>query len=111
MKTRKAVLVLVAMGLLMASFVGTASAATVTCSVDGTGVFNTSAATPVYYVFLTDTAATPVWNNKKCSLPAARGKEYLAVALTALANGKTVTVTCANTAAAVPAITSMIANK
>jgi hypothetical protein len=118
MKTRKAVIVLVMAGLLTSLLAGGAIAATYTCTVESAGPWGVNPeAGGAYVVYLTDTAASPAFTNKKCTFPnnattGLRGKEYLAAALTALANGKTVTVTTASApSSASLALTSFLVNK
>jgi hypothetical protein len=53
------------------------------CSVDSVGP-----ASGTYYIWLTDTADTPVFTNRYFVLDATQAKQLLAVGLTALANSK-----------------------
>jgi hypothetical protein len=113
MKTRKAIIVLLVVGCLTALSSLEAAAVWLTCTVDQAGPNGTD----ITDVYLTDTAATPEWGgaSKKCrissTLAPTRGKEFLAVALTALANGKPVKVLIGNPAATIPAITAMYIQK
>lgn len=94
MKTKKAIFILLTVFCLMGMFFLEANAAWLTCTVDQVGPSGTTEGVSGSYIYLTDTADPPAWGgaSKKCYFGPARGKEFLAVALTALANGKKVQV-------------------
>jgi ABC-type amino acid transport substrate-binding protein len=106
MKTKKmAVTVLMVFGLLAALSLS-AHAATFTCTVVSAGPLNTAVDSGTRF-FLTEASDdTPEWSNKQFQVGATRAKEYLAVALTAISQGKKVKITTPNTGT-VPFITSM----
>jgi hypothetical protein len=95
MKPRKAILILFMVGCLMPLFSMQATAAWewVTCNVDQVGPYLLTEGVNGSHIYLTDTAEPPAWEgSKKMFISPSRGKEYLAVALTALASGKRVKV-------------------
>jgi len=109
MKARNAVVVLLAVFCLVALCTAPSHAAIAeyVCTVEEVGPSGNNATTPVYYVSLSSTDAG--WpgpgNIIKCKIDPARGKEYLAAALTAVASGKTAKVKC-NVDLGLPLVTS-----
>jgi len=92
MKTKKTVLVTLLLCGLVAGWFPDAGAAPAwyMCTVDMAGPFGTTAASSSR-VYLTDTATDPAWaGSKQFVITTTRAKEYLAVALTAVASGKKV---------------------
>ncbi len=113
MKTRKAMVILLAACCLAAMFSleATAAAWVSNVTVDSAGPYGTTADPGTSYVYLTHNADPPLWvGSKRCTIGPSRGKEFLAVALTALANGKTVNV-YGNLTAGSPTITGIYVNK
>jgi hypothetical protein len=95
MKTRKAVLVLLTVFCLATFFSLQANAAgPYICTVDEVGPYDTIEGVSGSQIYLTDTnTAAPGWaGSKKFLISPNRGKEFLATALTAVANGKQVKV-------------------
>jgi hypothetical protein len=107
MKARNAVVILLAVFCLVALCAAPSYAAEYVCTVEEVGPSGNNATAPVYYVSLSSTDAG--WpgpgNVIKCKIDPARGKEYLAAALTAVASGKTAKVKC-NADLALPIVTS-----
>jgi len=105
MKVRKSLTVIFLVCGLLAGLSLQASAAWYTCTVNQAGPFGATAESGVR-IYLTDDAAT--WEgSKQFKVAAARANQFLAVALTAIANGKKVYVSCVNPAVALPTITAI----
>jgi hypothetical protein len=93
MKTRKAIFALLTVCCLMSSFPMATHAAQIwaICTIDQVGPYGINEGVSGSHIYLTDTANSPAWDgSKKFLISSQRGKEFLATALTAVANGKTV---------------------
>ncbi len=112
MKAKKAISLLAAAFCLLALFAVNADAALswVTCTVDQAGPYGLVEGTSGSRVYLTDVSGAAWAGSKQCVLSPNRGKEYLAAALTALANSKQVRVYL-NPALATPTINGFYVQK
>lgn len=105
MKTKKTLVVLLLVCGLLAGGALQAAAAWYTCTVNQAGPFGVAESSSVR-IFLTDDGAA--WEgSKEFKVNVSRANSFLAVALTAMANGKKVRVSCANIAASPAAITAI----
>ena len=71
------------------------------CQVDATGPFGATGGTRI---FLTDTAASPAFQNQQFQFPSGREKEFLAVALEAISLNKKVNICVGGGTRAVPGL-------
>lgn len=95
MKTNKIILIVLAVFFLLSSFSmqAIAAASWFTCTIDQVGPYGLNEGVSGSYIYLTSTADPPAWDgSRRCIISPNRGKEYLATALAALANGKQVMV-------------------
>ena len=105
MKVRKTLTVIFLVCGLLTGWSLQAAAATFTCTVNSAGPSGTAETATAVRINLTE--ASSAWGPTQFSVTGARSKEFLAVALTAIANGQRVQITTPNHAAPSPRLTSI----
>ena len=106
MKISKALFLTLMVAALIGGLAATGQAAPpwYVCQVEATGPFGAGTATRI---FLTDTAASPAFQNQQFTVPPSRAKEFLAVALEAISLNKKVKVFTGPGTVAMPSISAI----